>query len=76
MGWGSGERVALAGPFLRWGGRESDQKYYKLENWMLVAGGHYRDNARLRVIKRQLTTKCEGQRATDRDAHLPGEQKS
>lgn len=73
MGWGSGERVALAGAFLRWGGRESDQK---LENWMLVAGGHYRDNARLRVIKRQLTTKCEGQRAAYRDTHLPGEQKS
>ena len=37
---------------------------------------HYRDNARLRVIKLQLKAKCEGQRAAYKDTHPPGGQRS
>ena len=46
---------------------------------MLVGGQgsmHHRDNAKPRAIKHQLKMKCEGQRAADKESHLPGYQKS
>lgn len=37
---------------------------------------HYRDNARLRVIKHQLKAKYEGQRAAYKETYPLGRQKS